>query len=74
MKNLDPHNDSHWTSHVELTKKGAPKPPTSSPLWNAWAANNATPQSIAMKGLKVSESIMRTITGHIRGAKPVDHS
>ena len=29
--------------------KGAPKPAPTSPLWNDWASNNPTPQTLTLK-------------------------
>ena len=70
--NLDPNNNSHWTSHIELTKTGAPRPALSSPLWNEWAANNPTPQTVALGRLDIVTSLMQTAHALVKGARPVD--
>ena len=48
---LDPNNPDHWVSYNEWKKivaKGAPRPSGSSAFYNDWAANNPTPQAMAM--------------------------
>ena len=70
--NLDPTNDSHWTSHIELTKAGAPRPALSSPRWNEWAANNPTPQTVALACFDIVTPLMQTAHALVRGARPCD--
>jgi hypothetical protein len=55
-----------------LTAAGAPKPLTSSPLWNDWAANNPQPEAIALANLKVNNSLMMSMKGICQGARPVN--
>ena len=55
-----------------LTAKGAPKPQGSSPLWNDWAANNPTPQAIALANLEVNNALMMSMKGICRGARPIE--
>ena len=55
-----------------LTAKGAPRPQGNSPLWNDWAANNPTPQAIALANLKVSDSLMMSMKGVCQGARPIE--
>ena len=57
---LDTNNPTHWISHNEWLKivaKGAPQPSGSSAFWNDWAANNPTPQAIALASLDVVSSL-----------------
>ena len=67
-------NPTLWN---EMTRKGAPKPSGSSPTWNDWAANNPTPQAIALANLdiagKLSESLLnpRGILGS--AARPIEN-
>ena len=60
----NPNNPSHWVSHNEWLKivaKGAPQPSTSSAFWNDWAANNPSPQAIALMGLNVAASLKSSL-------------
>ena len=52
-----------------LTAAGAPRPDGSSPLWNDWAANNPTPQAIALANLKVNNALMMSMKGICQGAR-----
>lgn len=44
-------NPTLWN---EMTRKGAPKPSGSSVTWNDWAANNPTPQAMALANATLS--------------------
>jgi hypothetical protein len=55
-----------------LTTTGAPKPLASSPLWNEWAANNPQPEAIALANLEVNNSLMMSMKGICRGARPIE--
>ena len=57
---------------LSLIGKGAPKPKPSSPLWNDWAANNPTPQAIALGKLNIVKPLLDTMTAISKGARPVD--
>ena len=57
---------------LSLIGKGAPKPKPSSPLWNDWAANNPTPQAIALANLEVNNSLMMSMKGICQGARPIE--
>ena len=83
ISELDPNNDSHWISHNEWKKivaKGAPQPSGSSAFWNDWAANNPTPQAIALNNLILSGGLdLKASLLHPRGilgsaARPVETS
>ena len=54
------------------TDFGAPRPDESSPLWNDWAANNPTPQAIALANLEVNNSLMMSMKGICQGARPIE--
>ena len=72
---LDPNNPNHWMSYgrwITLTRKGAPKPETTSFLWNDWAANNPQPQAKALALFDPSEQLMQGLKGLIRGARPIE--
>ena len=55
-----------------MTEHGAPKPDTMSPLWNDWAGNNPQPEAKALATFDPSDSLMRSIKGLIRGARPCE--
>ena len=55
-----------------LIAKGAPRPLGSSPLWNDWAANNPTPQAIALANLNVNNALMMSMKGICQGARPIE--
>ena len=57
----------------ELTKAGAPRPATTSNLWNEWAANNPQPEAIALANLKVNNSLMMSMKGICQGARPIEN-
>jgi len=48
-------------ANKSLTRKGAPRPNPMSPLWNDWAANNPTPQAIALAGLDATGSLKSSL-------------
>jgi len=58
------------TDYVD-TSAGAPAPLPSSRWWNDWAANNPTPQAIALANLDVSNALMMSLKGICRGARPI---
>tara|TARA_Y100000310_G_scaffold246068_1_gene251185 strand:- start:110 stop:313 length:204 start_codon:yes stop_codon:yes gene_type:complete len=62
----------HIKNDPELTKAGAPRPDPMSSLWNDWAANNPTPQAIALGEMKMNESFQQFIKGTTTGARPVN--
>jgi hypothetical protein len=57
---------------TKLTKAGAPKPLSSSPLWNEWAANNLTPQAKGLAKVNVKGDLAKLMTAISRGARPVE--
>jgi len=78
-KKLDPKNESHWMTHAEhearrgkLTQHGAPKPDPMSPLWNDWCANNPRPEAHALGGFDFVKPMMDSLTGIVRGARPIE--
>ena len=64
-------NPTLWN---EMTRKGAPKPLGSSATWNDWAANNPTPQAIALGNVDIVTPIMGTMTAISKGARPVNYN
>jgi len=60
------------TNTNPLTASGAPRPAESSSLWNEWAANNPTPQAIALANLEVNNALMMSMKGICQGARPVN--
>ena len=57
----------------ELTKAGAPRPNTMSPLWNDWAANNPTPAALALAKIDIVEPMMGTMRAVATGARPIEN-
>ena len=57
----------------ELTKAGAPRPDTMSPLWNDWAAKNPTPTALAMAKLDIVKPLIATMKGITTGARPIEN-
>ena len=56
----------------ELTALGAPKPLTSSVLWNDWAANNPQPEAIALGKLDIVKPMMQSMKAIATGARPME--
>ena len=63
---------SNPTLWAMLTQHGAPKPADSSPLANDWAANNPTPQAIALGNFDFVKPMLPSLTGIVRGARPIE--
>jgi hypothetical protein len=40
---------------------GSPAPSPSSPFWNDWAANNPTPQALALAKTNIAESLTSSL-------------
>ena len=72
MKN-NKHPNYNWKKHAELTKVGAPRPDGMSPLWNDWAANNPTPEAIALGKLDIVTPMMQNMKAIATGARPIDN-
>ena len=53
-----------------LTATGAPKPLTSSSLWNEWAGNNPQPEAIALGKLDIVKPMMQSMKAIATGARP----
>ena len=53
------------------TRRGAMKPPTTSPFWNEWAANNPQPEAVALGKLDFGKSMLKSIKGIVTGARPI---
>ena len=62
----------HNQNDPELTKAGAPRPDPMSSLWNDWAANNPTPQAIALAKLDIVGHMQPALKGILTGARPVN--
>jgi hypothetical protein len=62
----------HIKNDPELTKAGAPRPDPMSSLWNDWAANNPTPQALALAKLDIVEPMMGAMKAIATGARPVN--
>jgi len=62
-------NPTLWN---EMTRKGAPKPLPSSVTWNDWAGNNPQPEANGLARFDPSNSLMMSIKGITRGARPVE--
>jgi hypothetical protein len=56
-----------------LTAAGAPRPANSSPLFNDWAANNPTPEAIAMANFDFVKPMLASLTGISKGARPIEN-
>ena len=56
-----------------LTASGATKPLPSSPLWNEWAANNPTPEAIAMANFDFVKPMLASLTCISKGARPIEN-
>ena len=63
-------NPTLWN---EMTRKGAPKPSGSSVTWNDWAANNPTPEAIAMANFDFVKPMLASLTCIRKGARPVEN-
>jgi hypothetical protein len=71
LNKLTPHtNPTLWN---ELTRHGAPRPSGSSCTWNDWAANNPTPQALALANLDIVKPMMGAMKAIATGARPVNH-
>ena len=63
-------NPTLWN---EMTRKGAPQPSGSSVTWNDWAANNPTPQALALAELDFVEPMMGAMKAIATGARPIEN-
>jgi len=62
-------NPTLWKS---MTQHGAPKPSHDSVLWNDWASNNPQPEARALAGFDFVKPMLASLTGMVKGARPVD--
>jgi len=63
-------NPTLWN---EMTRKGAPKPLGSCVWWNDWAANNPTPQALALASVNLMDSGLLNPRGILgSAARPIE--
>ena len=65
-------NNSPIRYAPSLIATGAPKPLASSPLWNAWAANNPQPEAKALAKVDIMPSMAGLMKAIATGARPID--
>ena len=66
---------TRWTNPTLwalLTQHGAPKPARTDSWWNDWAANNPQPEAQGLAAVNVCKSMMDSIKGIVRGARPIE--
>ncbi len=62
-------NPSLWAL---LTQHGAPKPKPTDSWWNDWAANNPQGAALGLSNVNICESMMNSLKGIVRGARPIE--
>ena len=66
---------TRWTNPTLwalLTQHGAAKPEHTDSWWNDWAANNPQPEAHALGGFDFVKPMMASLTGIVRGARPIE--
>jgi len=56
-----------------LTAAGAPRPASSSPLFNDWAASNPTPEAKALAKVDITPSMTGLMKAIATGARPIEN-